>query len=139
MLLNNLKETAKSIYEFLQPYCVAIYLGGSHCENIIETPHDIDFICFSRTPKEMCNIRAKLSRYLKAHNLPNTYDFIQVRNLQKEEHAYGSYINKKMIKLVGDNITFEFDIINKDRLEYVQILKITVEELLSNKILNKTM
>ena len=42
-----------------------------------------------------------------------------------------------MIKLVGEDINFTFDVIDKDREEYKQILRETVEKILSNKIRNQ--
>jgi hypothetical protein len=42
-----------------------------------------------------------------------------------------------MIKLVGEDISFNFDVIDKDRKEYIQILKETSEKLLSGKIKNQ--
>lgn len=135
--VNELKQIAQKVYNYLQPYCIAIYLGGSLCENIIENAHDVDFICFSDKPVDMCHIRIGLHFYQKNHQLPTNYDFIQVRTKQKEEHAYGSYINKKMIKLVGQDIDFTFDVIKTDRQEYIQILNETVDKLLSKKIRNQ--
>lgn len=135
--VNQIKQTAEEVYNYLQPYCIAIYLGGSMCEGIIKKTHDIDFVCFSDKPVDMSYIRMGLYFYQKTHNLPENYDFIQVRTKQREEHAYGSYINKKMIKLVGEDIDFNFDVINKDREEYIKILQETVEKILSNKIRNQ--
>jgi hypothetical protein len=132
-----IKKIAEQLYYYLQPYCISIYLGGSRCENIIENPHDIDFICFSDIPKEMYDIRKGIHFFLKEHQLSECYDFIQVRTKQKEEHAYGSYINKKMIKLIGEDISFEFDVIFKHRSEYITILKKAVSDLLSGKIKNQ--
>lgn len=125
--LNNkiLKEAirvAEDIFPFLQPYCIAIYLGGSICEGIIENSHDVDLICFSRTPVEMCRIRICLGKYLTRNKVPAKYDFLQIRNTQSEEQDYGSYINKKMIKLIGEDINFEFDVITGHREKYKQIL-----------------
>lgn len=135
--VNQIKQTAEEVYNYLQPYCIAIYLGGSMCEGIIKNTHDIDFICFSDKPVDMSYIRMGLHFYQKQHQLPENYDFLQVRTKQREEHSYGSYINKKMIKLVGEDINFTFDVIDKDREEYKQILRETVEKILSNKIRNQ--
>jgi hypothetical protein len=133
---DQIKEIATNIYKYLQPHCVAIYLGGSICESLIENVHDIDFICFSDKPVDMCYIRRGLHFYQKKHQLPENYDFLQVRTKQKEEHAYGSYINKKMIKLIGEDIDFNFDVINKDREEYIKILQEAKNQLLTNYIKN---
>lgn len=137
MIDKQIIEVAKQVFEVLQPYCIAIYLGGSRCEDIITNPHDVDFICFGNAPVDMCHIRRYLYFYQKHNKLPENYDFIQVRNKQKEEHAYGSYNNKKMIKLIGEDIQFEFDVINSNREEYISILLDTIDKLNSNKIKNQ--
>lgn len=137
MDFTTIKQTAEQLYQSLQPYCVAIYLGGSLCEGIIENPHDVDFICFSSTPREMNDIRRGIYYYTKKHPLPENYDVIQIRNAQNEEHAYGSYINKKMIKLIGEDIIFGFDVIEKDREEYLQLLKTAAVDLSTGKLQNQ--
>ena len=127
----------QKIFNYLQPYCISIYLGGSICEGIIKNAHDYDFICFSDKPIYMNHIRRLLYFYQKENELPENFDFLQVRTKQVEEHAYGSYINKKMIKLFGEDINFEFDIINTHREEYKNILINTITKLDSNKLLNQ--
>ena len=136
-ILQEAIEVAEKVFPFLQPHCVAIYLGGSVCEGIIEDNHDLDFICFSRTPVEMCRIRQCLGKYIAHNDVPAECDFIQIRNTQKEEQDYGSYINKKMIKLVGEDISFEFDVIDTHREKYKQILIDTVNKLLTGEIKNQ--
>jgi hypothetical protein len=121
----------------LQPYCKAIYLGGSLCEGIITNTHDIDFICFGYKPVDMCHIRRILYLYQKYNHLPSKYDFIQVRNAEVEEHSYGSYINKKMKLLIGTSIDFNFDVINLHREEYKHILIETINKLNIKKIKNQ--
>ena len=132
----SIKQTAEQLYFSLQPYCIAIYLGGSLCEDIVENPHDVDFICFSKTPREMNDLRRGIYQYTKNASLPEVYDFIQVRNTQNEERAYGSYINKKMIRLIGEELIFNFDVLGKDRQEYTRILQSTVSDLSQGKIAN---
>lgn len=127
----------ETIFNYLQPYCISIYLGGSLCEGIIENAHDIDFICFADKPVDMCHIRRLLFFYQRDNKLPENLDFIQVRTKQREEHSYGSYINKKMIKLIGEDISFEFDVIDKHRDEYKKILIDAIEKLNSKKIRNQ--
>ncbi len=137
MVSEDIINVAKEVFKALRPYCIAIYLGGSSCQDFIKNKHDIDFICFSDKPVDMCHIRRCLYFYSKKHPLPENYDFIQVRTKQKEEHAYGSYINKQMIKLVGEDIEFKFDVISHDRKEYVEILKDTIDKLNFGKIRNQ--
>lgn len=137
MIDEKIRQTAEEVYNYLQPYCIAIYLGGSSCQEYINNKHDIDFICFSNEPVDMCHIRRLLYFYFKEHKQPENYDFIQVRTKQREEHAYGSFINKMMIKLVGVDIDFKFDIINDNREEYKQILKDTIKRIEDGKIRNQ--
>ena len=135
--MENIKKFAEDVYYALQPYCIAIYLGGSYCQDYIKNKGDVDFICFADKPVDMCHIRRLLYFYFKKNNRPENYDFIQVRTKQREEHAYGSYINKEMIKLVGQDIIFEFDVIKKDREEYKKILIEAINKLDTGKIRNK--
>lgn len=137
MITKHIQETAEKIFKYLQPYCIAIYLGGSLCEGIIKNAHDIDFICFSDKPVDMCHIRRQLYFYQLKNELPENFDFIQVRTKQREEHAYGSYINKKMIKLIGEDINFEFDVIKTHREEYKEILIKTINKLNIQRIRNQ--
>lgn len=125
------------LYNLLQPYCIAIYLGGSHCQKYIKNPHDIDIICFSDTFKNYCELTYNLHFYLSHHKEDNIYDFLQVRCEDEEEHAYGSYIHKDMIKLIGRDVSFTFDILGKDRLEYVNILLDTIDKLNRGYIRNQ--
>lgn len=135
--LNYDKELLQDIFNYLQPYCIAIYLGGSSCQKYIKNIHDIDFICFANEPINMCHIRRLLNWYSRNHEIPNNYDFIQVRTKQSEEHAYGSYINKLMVKVIGEDIEFKFDIINKDKEEYLKIIGKTIENLQNGVISNQ--
>lgn len=135
--LINYKKIALELYNILQPYCKAVYLGGSVCEGIIQNTHDIDLIFFGKRPVDMCHIRRELFIYLEKHPIDKKYDCIQVRNEEHEEHSYGSYINKKMILLVGKEIQFNFDVINKHRDEYKQILINTIHKLNTKRIKNQ--
>jgi len=138
MISQEIKDLAKRIYDACQPYCISIYYGGSRVNKYIKNPGDYDFILFGRTPEDMCHIRRVLFRYLnKNSDIHYINDFSQVRNKEIEEHSYGSYINNMMIKLVGEDIEFKFDIIDKNREEYKQILKETIVKLNEGKIKNQ--
>lgn len=137
MTIEEIKEIANDVFAYLQPYCIAIYLGGSSCQDFITNKGDIDFICFSEKPVDMCHIRRLLYFYQKKHELPKECDFIQVRNATNEERSYGSYINKEMMKLVGKDIEFKFDVVKSNREEYANVLAQTIEKLDSGKIRNQ--
>lgn len=137
MINEEIIKTAQAVYKALQPYCISIYLGGSYCQDFIKNKGDVDFICFADAPVDMCHIRRLLYFYFKKNQVPENYDFIQVRTKQKEEHAYGSYINKEMIKLVGEDIEFKFDVIDKDREEYKKLLIEAIDKLNTGRIRNQ--
>lgn len=132
-----IKAFAELVYENTQPQCVAVYLGGSICDGFVEHPHDVDLICFSDAPVGMCAIRRAIHRMEIKGLIPNGYDLVQVRTKQREERAYGSYINKRMIRLVGEDIPFSFDVIDADREEYVDALIGAVERLDDGRIRNQ--
>ena len=123
-------EKAKCVYKHLKPYCTAIYLGGSLTQKYINNPHDIDFICFSDNEMDRLKMNILLNSYISKHKseFDEKDDFIQTRNREHEEHAYGSYVHKDMILLCGKEVEFNFDIINKDRKEYINILKCAMKE-----------
>jgi len=128
----------EELFNYLQPECVAIYLGGSSCNKYIEHPKDTDYICIAKSPFEALRIKRKLYLYFhgKVYEEKGN-DFLQVRNIQQEEHSYGSYINKMMIKLIGEDIEFKFDVIADNRNEYIDILKGTIVKLNEGKLNKK--
>jgi hypothetical protein len=134
-ILDTARAKSQIIYEALQPYCKAIYLGGSYTQNYIEHPHDIDFICFASNELDRLRMLGKLRVYQTHHKneFEENDDWIQTRRIDKEEHSYGSYVHKDMILLVGTPVTFTFDPINKDRQEYINILKKYISRNLSIK------
>lgn len=131
------KPLAEKLFNYLHPYCIAIYLGGSICEGIIKNPHDIDFIFFVDQNINKCHIRRLLHHFQQENNIPLNCDFVQLRNIHQEEHSYGSYIHKKMIKLAGADVLFDFDVICKHRQEYKNILISTINKLDTNVIWNQ--
>ena len=122
---------AQQIFQSLQPYCKAIYLGGSYTQTYIKNPHDIDYICFVDNNLDRTILRGTLVLYRAKHKdlFDENDDWVQIRLTNKEEHSYGSYINKDMILLCGTPVTFTFDPINNDRAEYITILKEAVKKL----------
>lgn len=131
------RAVAQRVYEKAQPQCIAVYLGGSICDGFIERPHDVDLICFSDEPVGMCAIRRAI-HYLEIKGvIPKGYDLIQVRTKRREERAYGSYINKRMVKLIGEDIPFSFDVVDADRDEYLDVLVDTIGRLNDGRIRNQ--
>ena len=131
-------EKVKELYNILQPECIAIYLGGSSCNKYIKHPKDIDYICIGRTPYDVLAIKLKLVRHYKDKIYDeHGDDFLQVRCAEYEEHAYGSYINKMMIKLIGEDVDFKFDVLDVNRNEYIDILKETITKLKEGELNKK--
>ena len=66
-----------------------------------------------------------LTVYISKHKeeFSSEEDWIQTRHREYEEHAYGSYVHKDMKLLCGRKVEFKFDILGKDRVEYIHILK----------------
>ena len=120
-----INEKANKIFQILQPYCTAIYLGGSMTQSYINNPHDVDFICFADNEINRMKMVFLLRRYISKHKdeFSNEEDWIQTRHREYEEHAYGSYVHKDMQLLCGKSVEFKFDILGKDRKEYINILK----------------
>lgn len=138
--LEEIKQYASTLYKLFYPYCIAIYLGGSRVNPYIKNPGDIDLILFTKNHNDKFKLNRMVAGYLKKKydktpikNKDGIYDLIQIRNKEKEEHSYGSFINKQMIHLVGENINFEFDIIDKDKEEYIKIIKEAPSKFHDNK------
>ena len=131
------RDFAKAVYEKAQPQCIAVYLGGSVCDGFVERPHDVDLICFSDAPVGMCAIRRAIHRMETKGLIPKGYDLVQVRTKQREERAYGSYINKRMVKLIGEDVPFSFDVIDADRDEYLDTLIDAMRRLNDGRIRNQ--
>ena len=120
-----IQQKARKMFNILQPYCTAIYLGGSITQSYIKQPHDIDFICFADNEIDRLKMKTILYKYINNHQdeFLDNEDWIQTRSRSHEEHAYGSYIHQDMKLLIGEPVKFNFDILGKDRKEYITILK----------------
>lgn len=132
-----IKNKAKYLYEKLQPYVIAIYLGGSSVDKYIKNKGDVDYIIFVRKASDKPIVQNLISFILglkiNEFNKVDNQDFMNIRTLEKEEKEYGSYINKMMVKLVGQTIKFEYDIIDKDREDYIKKLKAKILDLTKNR------
>ena len=129
------------MYKKLQPYVIAIYLGGSSVDKYIKNKGDVDYIIFvkkaSDKPIVQSLINFILGLKINEFNKVDNQDFMNIRTLEKEEKEYGSYINKMMIKLVGQTIKFEYDVIDKDREDYIKKLKAKILDLTKNRWKNQ--
>jgi hypothetical protein len=101
--LSELYIFAQNIFDKLRPDCIAIYMGGSFVDNIIDSAHDYDFIIFinaatsfeffskcsiiRRKIKAFANNNSKFNiisstRYVK-NTIIDAFDLIQIRNINK--------------------------------------------------------
>lgn len=126
---------AQQVYDYLQPECKAIYLGGSVVESYIAEPHDIDIICFAKDEMSRLRMLTKLIRYQHANAdlFALAEDWEQTRSIANEEHAYGSYIYHDMELLAGEPVNFKFDILGNDYNNYIDILKTSVKNITNIK------
>lgn len=133
----NIKSIACNMYDKLQPYVIAIYLGGSSVDKYIKNKGDVDYIIFVRKtsdkPIVQNLINSILGLKINEFNKVDNQDFMNIRTLEKEEKEYGSYINKMMVNLVGQTIKFEYDVIDKDREDYIKKLKAKILDLTKNR------
>lgn len=118
--IEKIKRDTQAIWEATQPWCVSMYLGGSLVDGCISDPHDIDIIFFSEKACDKIRISRLIRDYLRKKGITGNskegeYDYMQVRCIEFEENAYGSYINKMMVKIRGRDIDFSFDVIGDDR------------------------
>lgn len=137
----NIKSIACNMYKKLQPYVIAIYLGGSSVDKYIKNKGDVDYIIFVRKASDKPIVQNLINFILglkiNEFNKVDNQDFMNIRTLEKEEKEYGSYINKMMIKLVGQTIKFEYDVIDKDREDYIKKLKAKILDLTKNRWKNQ--
>lgn len=137
----NIKSIACNMYEKLQPYVIAIYLGGSSVDKYIKNKGDVDYIIFVKKASDKPIVQNLINFILglkkNEFNKIDNQDFMNIRTLEKEEKEYGSYINKMMIKLVGQTIKFEYDVIDKDREDYIKKLKTKILDLTKNRWKNQ--
>lgn len=142
----NASAFAERLIKRLGPLCKAVYLGGSRVLGFIDGCHDVDIICFYDSsdgqfawPSQyIASLRANVMR-LAAETGGNAlnkivldadtgvaYDLAQLRDMANEEREYGSYVNRLMVKLAGEDVEFGFDILGKDRGYYADKLRETV-------------
>ena len=125
------------LFNKLQPLCKAIYLGGSRVNKYIKNPHDYDYILFVDNDEDKRKLMIKIGHIFHLRggiNINGLDDYMNIRIINEEEHSYGSYINKLQKKLVGEDVEFIFDIIDKNREEYINILLKTINKFENRKI-----
>lgn len=152
--MNNFSEKQiesliKKVFVKLAPYCRAIYKGGSKVDPVINNPHDYDYISFSEPTMKTflfrklreSNLRIGTSKRKKIfqedlNTLPKE-DFSQIRAYPYTQITWFSYLDKLMIKVVGEDICPQTDIITEYREEFIAELKQKALLLQTKKILNQ--
>lgn len=123
MDINQIKLDLIKLYQELQPYCEAFYLGGSLSTGLINKPHDIDIIIYTKPGWDnICKVR----KYLKDNNYSgwnnkSKYDFVAIIDVSKIElNIYSCFEYKKII---GTDINFKFDILKAHRQAFIEAVK----------------
>lgn len=127
----------EAIFQLIEPYCAAVYYGGSRVDPVINNPHDYDYICFTKPLYKygllQClrknNLRATLSTKTKkttqkVHEVSKEFlaDFSQVRAFPYTQITWFSYLDVLMIKLKGEDVCPKTDVIKEHRLEFLRCL-----------------
>lgn len=124
-------------FEQIKSNCNAIYLGGSRIDPVIDNPHDYDFICFAK-PLKMHILPDQLEQLgfpqqdgTDRTRLKTLLDMTQIRQYPYNEIDWFSYLDHLMIKVVGDDVCPDTDIIREHRQEFLADLKQKTENLLT--------
>lgn len=122
-------EEIKHVFSLIEDCCVAIYLGGSRVDPIIENPHDYDYICFAKHLK-LATLIDKLNKLgfkqqdgTEATKPKTLLDLTQIRYYPYDQINWFSYLDHYMIKIIGDDVCTDLDIINRYRKDYLLDLK----------------
>ena len=139
----------KSIFAIVEQYCDAIYYGGSRVDPVIDSPHDYDYICFSKRLQKQnllrCLRRNKLRVTWSNKNIVRKSqtkedllkDFSQIRVFPYTQITWFSYLDILMIKVIGEEVCPKTDVIFEHREEFIVCLKEKVDELLCGRIGNQ--
>lgn len=130
-------EEIKYVFNLIEDCCAAIYLGGSRVDPVIENPHDYDYICFAKY-LELDTLIYKLNKLgfkqqdgTEATKPKTLLDMTQIRYYPYTQINWFSYLDHYMIKIIGDDLCPELDIINKYRKDYLLELKDKTNKLLN--------
>jgi len=147
----DLRRIASGMLKAIGEDCEAIYLGGSRVNGVIANPHETDFVLVFDA-KDRLELRRKtriahkaIREYAKREGInvvtsinyydvksPDCVDAIQSRSSRVmldalgnpvDEHDQGSYVDRQMILLAGKPSMPDYDVLGKDRDNYVCHLK----------------
>jgi hypothetical protein len=114
----------EQLYKELQPYCKAIYLGGSRVDPIIKKPHDYDIVIFTIPgvkPKDI--VRKVLNEKRKLNLIPRNHDFIDIVDYSNIKINLSSYLYKYCSKIVGEELDLNIDILGKYKSQFIEAIK----------------
>lgn len=130
-------DEIKYVFSLIEDCCAAIYLGGSRVDPVIENPHDYDYICFAKHLK-LATLIDKLNKLgfkqqdgTEATKPKTLLDMTQIRYYPYTQINWFSYLDHYMIKIIGDEVCNNLDIINKYRKDYLLELKDKAHKLLN--------
>lgn len=157
-----LRRVAHGMLAAVGPMCRAIYLGGSKVNGVIANPHETDFVLvFDAKDRQELKSKTRIAHevireYAKREGIdvvtsvnyydvksPDCIDAIQSRSSHcmvnavgslVDEHDQGSYIDRQMILLAGEPSIPDYDVLGKDRDDYVYHLKRAVRLLLGGSL-----
>lgn len=157
-----LRSVAHGMLVAIGPTCKAIYLGGSKVNGVIANPHETDFVLvFDAKDRQELKRKTQIAHeaireYAKREGIdvvtsmrycdvksPDCVDAIQSRSSggmvdafgnSVDEHDQGSYIDRQMILLAGEPSIPDYDVLGKDRDNYVCHLKRAVRLLLGGSL-----
>lgn len=103
--------TIQELYNYLQPYCKAIYKTGSQLLKL-NNCRDNDIVLIYETDSDKEEMQELLINNKE-------YDF-HYNKLGNKKIRVWSYLYGLLEYLIGEHITFETDILNADRKQYVE-------------------
>jgi hypothetical protein len=122
------EELIKRNWPFIEPYCNAIYLGGSRVDPVIDNPHDFDFAIYPKDLPRAEIIKAVGSYfgtpfvYSDDKELPGVseedpliFDFSQIKLYPYDRIVEYSYLEPLSQLIVGEDVKCEVDVIGKHR------------------------
>ena len=127
----------KLYFDKLSPYCHAVYFGGSRVDQIIDNPHDFDYIWFVKPfwYYEFVTTLQSFDILDESYRNKTLLDVTQVREYPYTKIDWFSYLDVLMIKLFGDNVCPTTDIIVEHRQEFIESIKQKAAKIPQNKCL----
>jgi hypothetical protein len=139
-------EIIESNWSVLEPYCEAIYLGGSRVDPVIDTPHDYDFIIFAKNlpratiEKALTKFASIPYAYIDENDVPGVsekdpliFDFSQVKIYPYTRVTRASYQDLLLVKVIGNEVCVRTDVIVEHREEFKKKVREQMQMLLDGR------